>query len=392
MSIGFVLARRPALTETFIERELDALRDVGVDVRVFALRGGPGGARSAGVTYPGIPGALRAAASGGAWVPGLSGVIRRNGLWRGLRLAAAAADLAGAARRAGVSHVHAHFAYVTADVALLMAQHLGCRYSVSAHAWDLYGTPRTALAARLEAASTVVTCSDANAAYLRQVLPPEAASRVRRVYHGMAPGAGAREPADLPVVLAVGRLEPKKGFVNLLDACALLAAQGLPLCCRIIGEGRERPALERAIGRRGLGGLVSLCGAAEPAGVQAQLGRASVLAVPSVLAADGDRDAIPNVILEAMAAGVPVVGSRFSGIPEAIEDGVSGLLVESGNPAALAAAIGRVLAEPGLAAQLVAGGRRVLRAKFDPLANARQLAALLGEQGLEAAGIAAQRP
>lgn len=389
MSIGFVLARHPALTEIFIERELDALRVVGVDTRVFALGSGPGGVRSGGVAYPGIPGALRSAARG-AWAPGLAGVIRRNGLWRGLRLAAAAADLTEAARRAGVTHVHAHFAYVTADAALLMAQRLGCRYSVSAHAWDLYCTPRAALVARLEGASVVVTCSDANAAYLRQVLPTEAASRVRRVYHGMAAGAGAGERADPPVVLAVGRLEPKKGFVHLLDACALLAAQGIPLRCRVVGEGRERPVLERAIARRGLGGVVALSGAMGPAEVLAELRRASVLAVPSVLAADGDRDAIPNVILEAMAAEVPVVGSRFSGIPEAIEDGVSGLLVEPGHPAALAAAIGRVLVEPGLAAQLVAGGRRALRAKFDPLANARQLAALLGEKGLDAPGIAAR--
>ncbi len=377
MIIGVVVADYPSLTETFIRRELEALRVVGVETRVFALRGrGTDDMPDSAATRPTLGGSVRGVAAARGWRPQLAGVIRRNGIWRGLRLGAAAAGLAAEARRAGVTHVHAHFAYVTADVALLMARLLGCRYSVSAHAWDIYCTPRDALAGRLTGAAFIATCADCNVEYLRTALPHEAGARVHRIYHGVSLEEAPRQPDDPPLILAVGRLEAKKGYVHLIEACARLAADGERFACRVIGEGPGREEIEAAIGRLGVGGVVTLEGAHCREEVAGWLRRASVLIAPSVIAPDGDRDVIPNVVLEAMASGVPVVASRVSGIPEAVRDGDSGLLVDSGRPDALAAAIRRVLRDPGLASRLSEGGRRMVRSRFDPVENARPLSQL----------------
>ncbi|MDX1643780.1 MAG: glycosyltransferase, partial [Thermoanaerobaculia bacterium] len=163
-----------------------------------------------------------------------------------------------------------------------------------------------------------------------------------------------RSPGDRTddLLLAVGRLTPKKGFEHLLSACAILRRQGRPLRCIVIGSGRCRARLERLRSDLDLDDVVELRNSVRHDDLPRWYRRAAVFAMPAQVLDDGNRDGIPNVLLEAMACGTPVVASRVSSIPEVVEDGRTGLLVPPRDPAALADAIGRLLDDPLLAAEI----------------------------------------
>jgi glycosyltransferase involved in cell wall biosynthesis len=175
----------------------------------------------------------------------------------------------------------------------------------------------------------------------------------------------------------VGRLVPKKGYGELLAALHLLARAAVPFHCDIYGGGPLRDDLAFAIADLGLVGHVILHGARLQDEIVGALRHATVFALAPVIMDDGDRDGIPNVLVEAMAAGVPVVATRISGIPELIRDGHEGLLVEPRDPAALADALRRVLSDAALAAELAAAARRKVEHSFDVETNTRRLCALL---------------
>jgi glycosyltransferase involved in cell wall biosynthesis len=202
--------------------------------------------------------------------------------------------------------------------------------------------------------------------------------KVRCIYHGLdmseyAPGRAPRR--DRPLLLAVGQLKPKKGFHHLLDACRILLERGSSFDCEIVGDGSLRAELAARIGELGLRSRVRLLGALPHEAVVKKYREATVFALPCVTGPDGDRDGIPNVILEAMAMGVPVVSTRHSGIPEAVEDGRTGLLVPPGDPQEIATAIERLLGDPVLRERLGSRGRERVRKVFDIDANARALLA-----------------
>jgi glycosyltransferase involved in cell wall biosynthesis len=153
----------------------------------------------------------------------------------------------------------------------------------------------------------------------------------------------------------------------------LLAQRGRDVGCRIVGEGPLRDALAERIERNGLAGRVTLEGALPHATVIEAYATASVFALPCVTASDGDRDGIPNVILEAMAMGLPVVSTRHSGIPEVVEDGVTGLLVSPGDVEGLADALATLLDDPERRAELGRAGRRRVASEFDARTNVQRL-------------------
>jgi glycosyltransferase involved in cell wall biosynthesis len=184
------------------------------------------------------------------------------------------------------------------------------------------------------------------------------------------PGESLREPG---LILHVGRLVEKKGTALLLRALAELRGKWIEARLVVIGEGPLRPRLEAQAMALGLGRAVTFLGARPAADVAAWMARAWLLAVPSVTAGDGDAEGLPTVIPEAAAAGLPAIGSDHSGIPEAIVDGQTGLVVPEGDAAALAAAIGRLLAEPRLRDAMAKAARTLAEGKFD----AKRQAALL---------------
>jgi glycosyltransferase involved in cell wall biosynthesis len=268
------------------------------------------------------------------------------------------------------AHLHGHFCHGVANIAWFASRLTGIPFSFTAHAKDIYQgelNPGDLLERKLAAARFVATCTEANARVLKRRCSD--ANIVHTIYHGLdvdyfSPEAPSPEP--LPLILSVGRFVEKKGFAHLVEACARLRDHGLAFKCVIVGErGGAYEPLRRLVAERALEGTVELHEAVIQDELREIYRRACVFALPCQVMDDGDRDGIPNVLAEAMAMGVPVVSTRISGIPELIDHGVNGLLVESRDPDALANALERVLTDAALRARLAEAGRRRICERFD---------------------------
>ncbi|GIG35219.1 glycosyltransferase family 4 protein [Cellulomonas pakistanensis] len=387
---AYVLKMYPRFSETFVVNELLAVEAAGERVDVFSLRAPVDGrfheqlaAVRAPVTYVRSSG-LRAAdvwaalAAARAELPGLAGCLDEL-LSADVADAVQALEVAVEVRRRGIGHVHAHFASVATTVARLAARLADVPYSFTAHAKDIFheDVDPEDLRRKLRDAAGVVTVSDYNVAHLRRAHGP-ATSRLQRVYNGLDLGAFRfADPVDRrPVVAAVGRLVEKKGFDTLLDAAALLAADGVPFRVELVGTGPCEGALREQVDRLGLGDVVRLRGALPQGRVREVVQSASVFAAPCVVGADGNRDGLPTVLLEAMALGTPCVTTPVTGIPEAVRHDVTGLLVPERDAARLAAALRRLLEDGALRSRLATGARALVEEEFDVRRQAVRLRAL----------------
>lgn len=298
-----------------------------------------------------------------------------------------AVELAGRLERAGVTHLHVHWATYPATVAFIIHRATGMPFSISAHAYDIYMVSRM-LPAKIAAARYVFTCAKANAAHLRKISAPENADKIVVSYHGVnierfAPPA-ERPPHERLRIVSCGQLERYKGMHLLVEACATLHGEGIPLECWIVGEGPYRPHLEEQITRFGLQDIVHLTGAQPHSEVARLLVEADVFALASELGGkSGRRDVIANVIVEAMAAGLPAIASRIPGAEELVTDGVNGFLVRPNRAEEVAAALRRLAADPAARLRIGAAAREKIVEDFDNQRNVREMAAALAE----AAGI-----
>jgi glycosyltransferase involved in cell wall biosynthesis len=259
------------------------------------------------------------------------------------------------------AHLHAHFLHSPAAIAFIARKINGQRYSLTGHAKDIYTTLPENVQMRCREAEFVTTCTEANRRHLVEEigLVP---SKVRLCRHGVDLerfNADRRDP-QIGRILSIGRLVEKKGFDVLLRACGELRRRNVDIDfeLRIIGSGPLRDELLALADEEGIADAVHLPGSMSQAQVAAELAAAEVFALTPVVMPDGDRDGIPNVVLEAMAAGVPVVASAVSGIPEVIDDGVNGRLVSPRSPSLLADALAEVLGDAPQRARLGEGGRR----------------------------------
>lgn len=386
--VGYVLKMYPRFSETFIVTELVQMQRLGVDLEVFSLRPPADGRFHASLAE------LRAPVT---YLQHLG--LRATDVWQDLRTAAVelgslsehldellradlrdavqSVEIARAVRRRGITHLHAHFASVAAVVARLAARLAGITYSVTAHAKDIFHCDVAAdeLRRTLADASSVVTVSDFNLHHLRSTLGVDAA-HVRRVYNGVDLTQFDFRPGGhrAPVIAAVGRLVEKKGFGDLLAAAALLRDAGRSFRVDLIGTGELEQSLRDQVRRLGLEGCVRMLGGLPQSEVVRVVGEAAVFAAPCVVGADGNRDGLPTVLLEAMALGTPCVATPVTGIPEVVVDGVTGLLVPEGDPAALAAALGRLLDDVDLCTSLSRSARQLVEAEFDTARQARLVA------------------
>jgi glycosyltransferase involved in cell wall biosynthesis len=279
-------------------------------------------------------------------------------------------------QEAGLHHVHAHFAGMAARTAWWIREFFGISYSVTAHANDIFA-PRdfeVSLEKIISGAAAIVTVSDFAVGLLRGKFPDNA-DKIRRVYNGIDLSRfSPAKPGDaVPSIIAVGRLIEKKGFADLIDSCAILKDSGQDFTCTIIGEGPLEDALRSRTADRGLEDCVELAGPLSQSEIGARLACSTVFVLPCVREADGAMDNLPTVIMEAMAAGLPVISTPIAGIPEMVEDGATGELVAEREPVALAAAIKRLIDDPQRARQLGERGRERAREKFAIEESARQL-------------------
>jgi glycosyltransferase involved in cell wall biosynthesis len=383
--IGYLLRMYPRFSQTFVANEIAELEREGCEVQVLSLR------------TPSDENVHEAASRVKARVEYLPetrpsqrrSVLRmlaepwradRSAFARTLRILRGAAtcewdDLVRAvevlrwAEENRLGHVHVHFGTSEATVALLAKVLGGLSYSLTLHAFDVFrdNVDRPLLAQKINHSKFTITVTEFNRRYLVENLPGVEASRIRVNYNGIAVDHFARErfPPTTPVVFGLGRLIEKKGFAHLVAAVARLRDQGLPIRCRIGGTGPESRRLQEQIEFHELQSLVELVGSLGEAEVVDELRRATCFVLPCVRARDGNLDALPTVLLEAQAAGCPVVTTRLSGNPEIIEDGVSGLLVEPEDDAALADAIRRVVCDARFAEALADGGRKRCAERFD---------------------------
>ncbi|HEX6506038.1 MAG TPA: glycosyltransferase family 4 protein, partial [Chloroflexota bacterium] len=288
-------------------------------------------------------------------------------------------------RELGIDHLHAHFANKPTAIARYTSVLMGVPFSFTAHAKDLYLSAPDSIAGKAIRAEFITTCTGYNADYLRDILLPADRDKVRTVYHGVdTKRFSPRSQAvanDPPVIISVGRLVPKKGHAHVVEAAKLLRERGVRFRLDIYGQGDLRKPLQEQIEGAGLADAVRLHGARTQDELIEVYHRADAFVLAPVITPNGDRDGIPNVLLEAMATGLPAVSTAISGIPEVITDGVNGLLVPSGDPVALAGALECLITNPMVRQHLGSQASQTIRDRFDAGENAEHMAALLGLQG-----------
>ncbi len=301
---------------------------------------------------------------------------------------------------ADIRQLHAHFLHTPASVARYAARIRRLDWSVSAHAKDLWTIPSWEKREKLAAARWAVTCTENGRHHLADLAPSP--DRVALSYHGLdldrfppAPrrpaGADGGDPARPVIVLSVGRAVEKKGYDDLLAALALLPA-GLAWSLVHIGGGTLADRLKRQAAQLGLDRHIEWRGAQPQPAVLAAYREADLFVLAAKVARDGDRDGLPNVLIEAQSQGLACIATRLPGIAELIEDGHSGVLVPPGDPRALAAALERLIRAPALRQRLGDAGEARVRGHFDMRAGIDQLAAWFGLKPLSRiAGEGAER-
>jgi len=292
-----------------------------------------------------------------------------QGIYVGLRL-----------QTMGINHVHAHFAGMAARTAFWINKFFSITFSFTAHANDIF-SPRQfeiGLDKLVDTARVIVTETDFAARFLRDRFS-DRADRVRRIYNGLDLSEFTRADfsSNPPLIIAVGRLIPKKGFGDLIRACALLAARGKSFRCEIIGEGPLKHELRRQIDEMCLQNSVELTGAKPQTQLRGRLAAANVFVLPSVIDPDGGMDNLPTVIMEAMPTRLPVVSTNIAGIPEMIIENETGFLIQPGDAVAMADAIETMIDDCSSAARLGQSGYERARTLFSIEKNVRELCALL---------------
>jgi colanic acid/amylovoran biosynthesis glycosyltransferase len=410
-SVAYVTTTFPTLA-WFIENEVDRLHKRGVAVHVLALRG-------VGDRYqPRFAHLVPLVRSVGSpldprgWAALLGWLVRKPHVlipevvrmlaasWRsGYALAGhlgylpAAARVADIVEREGIERVHGVWAHFPASAAYLAAKLTGRPFSMAAHAGsDLHRT-RAFLAEKARAATFTACCVRGNAEMLRRLAGPRA--RVEWIYHGVDlegfDGAGRRRSPE-PTLLCVGRLAATKGFGDAVRALAELERMGHRPRLVFAGDGPDRAALEGLAAQLGVRDRVTFAGALTHEQLLPHYRSTWMLVAPSRVLANGRQDGIPNVVVEAMAMGVPCVGTRAAGLEEAIQPGVTGALCAPEDPAGLAAAIAGQLARPDDLDPMGERARAIVRERFDCDRNFERMWALFLETDPHAGAGAAETP
>jgi len=404
-ALAVVMKGYPRLSETFIAQELLSLQRRGIDFTIYALRE-PTDARVhpvheailAPVRY--LPeylyqaprrviAAWRRVRQRSEWH---AGYVRACRTWlrdlgrdptpnriRRWGQALVLADELPAATR----HLYVHFLHTPASVARYAAIIRGLSWSTSAHAKDIYTLPDWEKAEKIADMAWLVTCTAANVAHLK-ALAGSHAGKVGLLYHGLdfdrfgpvlrpASSNDGSDPAAPVELLSVGRAVEKKGYDVLLDALARLPPN---LAWRLthIGGGELRPKLQAKAKVLGLGQRVVWRGARTQDEVLTAYRSADLFVLASRIADNGDRDGLPNVLMEAQSQGLACISTDVSGVPELIRDGVTGRLVPAGDAAALAGALAELIRDPSRRAALGAAGADRVRSAFDHEAAVDRLA------------------
>jgi glycosyltransferase involved in cell wall biosynthesis len=389
LKVAYVVVMFPCYSETFVLREIVELGRRGADVTILSLR--PFSEKIMDEdARPLLPRTLYSPylLSLGLLRSHLRFIVSRPGAYAGVirllvsKLIRSPKELAKSAalfpksvhfarllEERGVRHIHAHFCNYPATAAYIISRLTGIPFTMTAHAHDIFQN-QILLPSKVAAAKRLFAISEYNRCYILENCPGIPAEKLEVLHCGLdlshvapvgAPGAEAG------LILSVGRMMAIKGFDTLVRAMAVLRDRGGRARCVIVGDGPERASLERLIKELGLSGVVTMPGERTPQEVLALMRRCALFVLASQPAdkSHGVMDGIPVSLMEALAMGIPVVSCAVSGIPELVDDGVTGLLVPPGNEAALAGAIERLLGDAALGKRLAAAGREKVRKEFN---------------------------
>jgi len=393
--IAYLFSRYPVPSQTFCDWEMLAHEAAGFPLLVASLNPPPSpfrhdhfGRLEAEIAYPplgGVPSDFEVPEQMAEFAQGFAD--RYGDRFRPEQRARNAAHFGSILKARGIGHCHIHFAN-QATVTALMMKSLGLTYSFTAHGQDFTtDLGDDGLVAELAAgAEFVIGVSDSACKLLKQMCPGSE-DKIHRIYNGVDldrfPTANPARDGRLEIV-SVGRLIEFKGFGTLIEACRLLRDRGVDIHCTIVGDGPLHAGLEAQITSHGLGDNVVLAGLQPQDEIRALLERAHLFALGSLVDSKGAMDTLPTVITEAMACSLPVVSTRLAGIPEMVDEGKTGLLVDPGDAAALAEVVGALAGDPARRQSLGRAGRAraeqlfaletcaaQLRARLEPLASSQ---------------------
>lgn len=395
LRVGYVVKMFPRLSETFILNEILQLEEYGVEVVIFSLK-----KPNEGRFHPQVS-RLKAQVfyledldvkKWSSWLRKEWSVLApfQDNLWRLLSEALSgdgrikvddiwlAAWVAATSQRLGLSRLHAHFASHPSTMAYYAHRISSIPFSFTAHAKDIYvyTMDEHLLRDKLATATPTVTVTHFNRRYLLDQAPDIEPDRIKVLHNGInleqfwCDKSIQRHPHS---ILAVGRMVIKKGFADLLRACHQLKAHDIPFECTLVGDGPELENLQSLQSELGLEQEVSFVGAKNLDEVMQLMRTATLFCLPCTIAPDNNVDALPTVLLEALACGLPVISTTVSGVPEIIDSDVDGLLVPPDDPTALTDAISHLMLSRELRERFAENGREKAELKFDLRKNVATL-------------------
>lgn len=387
--IAYIISRFPALTETFILREIEELKRRGIGVEIFSLY-------NVKLNKTMHCGALELAKSTWylpfflslrVWKSGffyfktqpictfeiLRKIIQEHLanpilLLKSLVVFPKALMIAKILKDTKITRIHAHWATVPTTVAWIISKLNDCSFTFTAHAWDIFKVD-TMLEYKIHAAKKIITCTSFNKKYILEKFPNINPDKIAVIYHGLdlkrfSPCIKTQE--SIFTIFSIARLEKVKGIHHLLEACYLIRQRGIPFRCRIIYvNGNFKKEIFQLYHKLGLEECVQFTPEMPQEELLKYYKTADCFVLPCVVTEDGNRDGIPNVVLEALAMELPVVTTSVSGIPEVVKDGQTGLLVRPGNVKEIASAIERLYRDRKLRDVLGQAGRQIVYQKFE---------------------------
>ncbi len=400
--LAYVMSRFPHLPETFILREMIELRRRGWDIVVYPLilqkqtvRHGDvesllNVTKNVPYLSPKVIGAnFRALFRNPIkYLATLSLALYKNFsspkfLLKALVLFPKSVALAEIMQKDGIEHLHAHYATHPALTAWIINRFSGIPYSITAHAHDLY-VEQPMLDIKVRDAAFVVTISEFNRNFICKTVGEWARAKLFVIHCGIRPEdystVKIKKSRNHFQIISIGSLQPYKGHHVLIGACALLRDRGLEFSCKIIGGGELMKKLNQQISSLKLNGVVELLGPLPQETVATVLPGADCYVQPSVITSSGKMEGIPVALMEALACSLPVIATSISGVPELVQPGVTGILVEPGDEVSLANAIEKIYSDPENAKRMAIAGRELVLSEFTIKANIEKLSLLFAKE------------
>jgi colanic acid/amylovoran biosynthesis glycosyltransferase len=388
MTVAYILARFPNLTETFILNEITTLRQRGIDIKILAIDSDPNfnqepASHLPQVIYYGKHFSFNKFIAHLHFIYLLKFKYLRifaqifyrsdtsvKAYFTNFKAFSIAIYFLYRIEKDSVDLIHAHFINLPTGIASFMSLMSSIPYSCSAHAQDIYKGNLKDIKQKITNSKFTITCTAANKRYLSDLCGNLDHYKIFHVYHGVDVNQWSfrdsltkiKKPVN---ILSIGRLVEKKGFTYLLEAISILTQKGIDVRCSIVGDGPLQNKLNKKAQELGIGEKVTFHGALSHTDVKEIYKYCDFFVLSCNVSVDGDRDGLPNVLLEAMAQGIPVISTNISAIPELVKHKYTGMLVPPHDPDGISDSVIELINNPKLRNYLSVNGRHCVENEFD---------------------------